>query len=95
MYKISNLAEADIASILDFSYEQFGMDVMINYHESLTSCFETLAQNPQIGLKSDCIRDGYFRFNHQSHVVFYKIQAEMIMIVRVLHKSMNVEKWFE
>ncbi len=34
-------------------------------------------------------RPGYRRFPHESHVVFYKIEAQDIFVVRVLHKSMD------
>ena len=68
---------------------------MINYHISLESCFESLAENPQIGLQSDFIKQCYYRFNHQSRVVFYQIFESQILIVRVLHKSMDVDRWFE
>jgi len=58
---------------------------MINYHQSLEPCFETHAENPLIGLQSDYIKEKYYRFNYQSHVVFYQILCSELLIVRVLH----------
>jgi len=95
MYEISRQARSDIDSIIDYTIENFGVDAMINYHSSLESCFEALTKNPKIGLQSDFIKEDYYRFNHKSHVVFYQLLSTKILIVRVLHKSMDVEKWFE
>ena len=68
---------------------------MLKYHQSLEHCFETLAENPLMGLQSDFIKENYYRFNHQSHVVFYKIKTSELLIVRVLHKSMDVDRQFD
>lgn len=92
MVKISNLAGQDIDSIIDYTIENFGTDAMINHHESLEKCFNTIDNSPKIGLKSDDIIKNYYRFNHRSHVVFYQILPEGVLIVRVLHNSMDVKK---
>ncbi len=93
-YKLSDLASQDIDSIIDYTIQNFRYKAMIKYHKSLEQCFETLADNPLIGLPSDFIKEKYYRFNHQSHVVFYQILKSELLIVRVLHKSMDVEGWF-
>ncbi len=90
MYKISELASLDIDSIIDYTILNFGVDAMIEYHSSLENCFETIAANPGIGLESNFIRNEYLRFNHRTHVIFYQIIESNILIVRVLHNSMDV-----
>ena len=94
-YKLSELASQDIDSIIDYTIQNFGYKAMIKYHKSLELCIETLAENPLMGLQSDFIKENYYRFNHQSHVVFYQIKSSELLIVRVLHKSMDVEGWFD
>ncbi len=94
-YKLSDLATEDIDSIIDYTVENFGYKAMIEYHQSLEHCFKTLADNPLMGLPSDFIKEKYYRFNHQSHVVFYQILSSELLIIRVLHKSMDVGRWFE
>jgi len=91
IYKVSELASFDIDSIIDYTTINFGVDAMIKYHASLEQCFETLANNPKIGQQSDFILEKYYRFNHQSYVIFYQILNTEILIVRVLHKSMDVD----
>ena len=94
-YKISELASQDIDSIIDYTVQNFGYKTMIKYHQSLEHCFEILALNPLIGLQSDFIKENYYRFNHQSYVVFYQILGSKLLIVRVLHKSMDVARMFD
>lgn len=41
----------------------------------------------------DDIPAAYRRFAHQSHEIFYEIFENEILIVRVLHKSMDIDKY--
>ena len=93
MYKLSKLAKQDINSIIDYTFLNFGADAMINYHTTLQRCFETIDDNPEIGLKSDYIIQDYYRFNHRSHVVYYKKIESGIIIIRILHMSMDVTNY--
>ncbi len=90
MYKISKLANNDIDSIINYTINNFGTQAMISYHSSLEQCFQTIEKNPEIGLKSDFIIKDYYRFNHRSHVVYYQVTESGILIIRVLHQSMDV-----
>lgn len=94
MYKLSKEATLDLDGILDYSLLNFGVDVMSDYHPSLEQCFCTLDQNPDLGLNSDHIRQNYFSFPHRSHIIFYTKEQEGILIIRVLHSSIDVNKHF-
>jgi len=47
-----------------------------------------------MGSAADDIRPGYRRFPHESHVIFYMVDAEDILIVRILHKRMDALRNF-
>ena len=94
MYSLSSKAGTDLDSILDYSIINFGTDVMIKYHKSLEKCFETLDDNPYLGREVEHIRSDYMCFEHRSHLVFYKKLSQGILIVRILHKSMDAPKHF-
>ncbi|HAS6074035.1 type II toxin-antitoxin system RelE/ParE family toxin, partial [Vibrio vulnificus] len=50
---------------------------------------------PDIGKACDEIRDGYRKFPQGSHVIFYRqIGSQNIEIIRILHKSMDVNPIF-
>lgn len=94
MYSLSNKASEDIDSILDYSIINFGVNVATDYSNSLEKCFETLGKNPKLGIKVEHIRPDYLYFGHRSHLIFYKNNAENILIVRILHKSMDAPRHF-
>jgi toxin ParE1/3/4 len=94
MYSLSAKVSTDLDSILDYSIINFGANVMIDYHKSLEKCFETLNDNPDLGIKVEHIRSDYLCFQHRSHLIFFKKRNEGILIVRLLHKSMDVPRHF-
>lgn len=91
-YQFSKSAEQDINNILDYSYLSFGEKVTEQYFIELKKCLEILGENPLIGINSDLWRKGYFRHPHESHVIFYKLKADGIHIVRILHKSVESKR---
>lgn len=94
MYSLSNKASTDLDSILDYSITTFGANIMTNYLKSLEKCFEILAVNPDLGTKVEHIFSDYLCFEHRSHLIFYKKINQDILIIRILHKSMDAPKHF-
>ena len=82
----------DIGNIARYTIEQFGIEQARTYRDSMIACFQSLAENPGIGTKADYIREGYRRFDHRSHVIFYKSEGPDILIIRVLHERMNAPR---
>jgi toxin ParE1/3/4 len=50
-----------------------------------------LADNPRIGVPCDQLRSGYWRFPIKHHVVYYRLAADRIDIIRVLNEDMDPE----
>lgn len=94
MYKLSNRANADVDAILDYSISHFGKGVMVKYAQSLEKCFEMLAETPYLGMEVEHIRLDYLCFEHHSHLIFYKKIDQNILIIRILHKSIDAPKHF-
>ncbi len=59
---------------------------------ALEECFLALAERPLLGRRIDLIREGFLRYEHASHSIFYKPKDGGILIVRVLHKGMDSER---
>lgn len=91
-YELSNAADRDLTDIYTYSYRQFGEAVANRYFSELEECFSHLAEFPRLGRSIEHIRPGYFRFEHQSHTVFYVITDFGVSIIRVLHESMDPER---
>lgn len=94
MYILTKAASKDIEKILDRSVIDFGLDQTEIYFDSLKNCLMLLGENPAMGGAADDIKPGYRRFAHQSHVIFYRAHEQDILIVRLLHKAMDVRKQF-
>ena len=93
-YRLSRLAAADLQEIAEYTIERFGIMQARRYRDSLKTCFVQLANNPTLGRRAEQLMHGLQRFEHQSHVVFYISEPENILIVRVLHSSMDVPRHF-
>jgi toxin ParE1/3/4 len=84
-YRISDRAAHDLFEIYLYGIEQFGLMQAERYKESLHHCFQLLAGNPRMGRTSNTIREGLRRHEHGSHVIFYRLEVDHILIVAVLH----------
>lgn len=91
-YKLSKAAANDLRAIARYSVQNFGTAKAKSYGDSFKTCFDTITDNPHIGRAYEHIRPGLRRHNHKSHAVFYMLQDQGILIVRVLHESQDAPK---
>lgn len=91
-YILSELADADLTDIYCYSYQNFGAAKAEAYLLSLEDCFDLLAMNNDMGTSINDIREGYFQHNHNSHAIFYRKFDDDILIMRILHKSMEKQR---
>jgi toxin ParE1/3/4 len=87
-FRFSRRAEADLVSIGAYTLRTWGADQAIRYVADLRACCQMLAHNPEAGRVCDEIRRGLRRMEHGWHVIFYRPEAEGILISRVLHQRM-------
>lgn len=91
-YTVSRRADNDIDDILEYGYRHFGLEQTINYKTELEQCLALLADNPKLGRQCDDIRAGYQRHEHGRHIIFYRQRKADILIIRVIHDSMDVKR---
>ncbi len=94
MVRLSSRASSDLDSILDYSIIHFDANVMTKHHESLAKCLDTLDENSDLGTEVAHIRSDYICFEHRSHLIFYKKTKHGILVIRILHKSMDAPRHF-
>ena len=87
-YRFSRRAEADLRSIGAHTLRTWSADQAIRYVTELRTCCQMLAENPEAGRACDDIRRGLRRMEHGRHVIFYRPDADGILICRVLHQRM-------
>lgn len=84
-YRLSGKADEDLGEIYVYSYQRFGEAKADAYLLALEERFFLLADQPSLGRRIDHIREGYLRWDHESHSIFYKTTDDGIIVMRVLH----------
>jgi toxin ParE1/3/4 len=91
-FDLTRKARADLRSIAIFTEEHWGVEQRNLYIKQFDDTFHMLAASPLVGKNCDEVMPGYRKFPQGSHVVFYKDGSHgVIEVVRILHKSMDVE----
>jgi toxin ParE1/3/4 len=93
-YRLSKLADADLAGIADYTVRTFGIKQARIYRDRLLRAFETLAHVP--GIDSDCshLSKGARRFVHHSHVIYFRKARGGMYMLRVLDAEQDPIRHF-
>ena len=89
--RLTPQAKADLDDIWEYTVKQWDVDQAETYMRALDATFNLLALNPSLGRNIDDIRKGYFKFPTASHILIYRVNKANVEIVRILHKSSDVE----
>ncbi|ESQ92445.1 type II toxin-antitoxin system RelE/ParE family toxin [Asticcacaulis benevestitus] len=85
-YKLTADAEADFLSLYLYSIETFGLIQANSYALDMIDTFEILAINPFAGRD---VKTNARCFIHASHSIYYEIEGEAVLILRILHQSQD------
>lgn len=89
-FKLTNKAREDLIGIARHTEITWGRDQRRAYLKQLDEAFHAVAENPDLGRSCNEIRQGYFKYRRDSHVIFYRLDVEStVEIIRVLHKRMD------
>jgi len=94
-FRLSKPAEKDLEDIFDYSLNTFGLDQTLKYISSLELIFNKLAINPSIGRTRNEIKTELLSFNYKSHVVFYRVKLNQIIVIRILHSIRDLPSYFK
>ena len=91
-YRLTPAAEGDLEAIWSYTARQWGLDQANRYIDILTSAFSQLAEHPKKAPACDAIRPGYRRCSVERHMIYFRITAYGIAIIRVLHDRMEAQR---
>ncbi|WOG26818.1 type II toxin-antitoxin system RelE/ParE family toxin [Endozoicomonas sp. 8E] len=95
-FVLTKKAKSDLLSIARYTSKQWGKAQRNLYLQQLDETFHTLAKHPDSGSPSDHVRTDYKKFPQGSHIIYYRIKPKGgVSIVRILHKSMDVNLQIE
>lgn len=89
-YRISNAAKADIRKIGQYTQKQWGKEKRRQYLADMQDKFKLLSENPFMVREDDRFMPPVRLCPHAQHLIVYIINDSGILIVRVLHGSMNI-----
>ncbi len=91
-YRLTPAAEQDLETIWTHTLQQWGAGQADRYTNMLTAAFAELAQSPKTATACDHIRPGYRRRSVERHMIYFRITAYGIAVVRILHDRMDVQR---
>ena len=91
-YRLTPKAADDLDGIYEYTITNFGLGQARDYLNGLHRRFGDLAERPALGRGVDRLAPELRRYPYRSHVVFYMLENEGVLIVRVLHESMDAPR---
>lgn len=88
----SRRADNDLVLIAEYTILEFGEEQARKYQGQLNACFASLLDNPHLGQSAHEVMPKLRRIRQGAHVIFYIPAPESVLIVRVLHHSMDFER---
>lgn len=89
IFRLRPKAESDLENIYVYSHKEFGLSKAEQYIHDLSVAFQQLADDPDPGRDMSLIRKGVKVYPVNSYLVFFKQTSFGIIIIRVLHQSMD------
>ena len=90
-FRLSAKSLEDLKSIGRFTLKSWGREQRNIYLSKLDESFQSLADQPLLGVARDDIRKGYRVYHVGRHLIFYRQKSTYIEIIRILHDRMDVE----
>lgn len=94
-FNLTPRAKEDLRGIWHYTLNFWSERQADKYIADLYQRFEWLAQQPRIGKHRPDVCEGYYCFPQGSHLVFYMIRDQVIDIIGVAHKDMDVLNYFD
>ncbi|MDI7776030.1 type II toxin-antitoxin system RelE/ParE family toxin [Asticcacaulis sp. EMRT-3] len=86
---LSNRAVADLGQIWDYSAEQWSVMQADSYIGVIKQACQDVLEGRRIGQTADHIKAGHNKCHVASHTLYFRINGDDLIIVRILHQSME------
>jgi len=89
---IAPAAKADLKEIYQYGLRQWGQAQSDSYLENLKDHFWSLTEQPLIGIDRPELLPGARSLPIESHALFYRVTADTVEIIRVLHGRQDPQR---
>lgn len=91
-YRLTPAAQADLERIWEYTVANWGAAQAEGYIRSIQTACEGLIFGTTASRSAEDIRTGYRKAAVGSHVMFFKQSKDSVVIVRILHQRMDIER---
>lgn len=89
--KISASAHRDLQNIADHTRKRWGDEQKQSYLGEIRAAFQTIRENPEIGIDRSPLKAGYRSLACRQHIIFYRCDDDTILIARIIHHRMDIK----
>ena len=89
---LSPKARQDFIDILRYTGETWGEPQLLTYRNKINEALQVISANPQRGRQRDDLPSACFSYSVGAHVIVYRLGADEVAVVRILHRRMDLGK---
>lgn len=86
-YRLSKKAGQDLARILDYGIDRFGLEQALAYYDAMQGRLDEIAKNPLRYPAVNHIHKGYRRSVCGSHSIYYRVDNQVVEIMRLINRE--------
>lgn len=90
--KLAPKARQDFIDILRYTGETWGSAQLLIYRDKINDALQAISQNPRIGQVRSDLPATHLAYLVGSHVIVYRIGADSLGVVRILHQRMSLAR---
>lgn len=87
-YRFTPDALSDLIEIRRFTVKQWGVAQSQKYTSELRKTIHLLTETPSLGRYRPDVGSEVLSFSHASHVIYYRVHEQQLVVFGVLHKRM-------
>ena len=90
---VSDAVTRDLGAIYQYSKENWGIARARTYVQAIKAQFRLLAKGDVSGTQADAITPGLRRLVCGSDVIWFRVEGDVLHVLRVLHTSRDAGRW--
>ncbi|WP_022964596.1 type II toxin-antitoxin system RelE/ParE family toxin [Halopseudomonas pelagia] len=87
-FRLTRDAQQDLTAIRRYTVNTWGQEQSRKYLQGTRETIELLAEFPGQGVVRLDVGEGVFSFPYGSHMLYYRIKEEQLVVFAVLHQRM-------
>jgi toxin ParE1/3/4 len=91
-FRLTQDAKLDLINIRRYTVQQWGIEQSRKYITKLRKTIQLLSENPLLGKPRPEVGDDVASFPYASHVIYYIMNRQQLVVFGILHKHMVPNK---